>query len=57
MPSTSRAQARTMAAVAHGWKPPKSSGIHIPVGVAKEFNAADSGKVEKLKGRTAPKRK
>jgi hypothetical protein len=33
-----------MAAVAHGWKPPASSGIKIPVGVAKEFNAADKAK-------------
>jgi hypothetical protein len=30
-----------MAAIAHGWVPPASSGIHIPVSVAKEFNAAD----------------
>jgi len=42
MPSTSKKQARTMAAVAHGWKPPASSGIKIPVSVAKEFNAADA---------------
>jgi hypothetical protein len=44
MPSTSPAQKRTMAAIAHGWKPPASSGIHIPVKVAKEFNAADKAK-------------
>jgi len=31
-----------MAAVAHGWTPPASSGIDIPMGVAKEFNAADA---------------
>jgi len=31
-----------MAAVAHGWKPPKESGIKVPVKVAKEFNAADA---------------
>ena len=43
MPSRSPAQARTMAAIAHGWKPPKSSGIDIPVSVAKDFNAADKG--------------
>jgi hypothetical protein len=30
-----------MAAIAHGWKPPKKSGIDIPVKVAKDFNAAD----------------
>lgn len=44
MPSKSPAQARTMAAIAHGWKPPKSSGIDIPVSVAKEFNEADKKK-------------
>lgn len=43
MPSKSPAQARTMAAIAHGWKPPASSGIHIPTSVAKEYNAADKG--------------
>ena len=31
-----------MAAIAHGWHPPASSGINIPVKVAKEFNAADA---------------
>ena len=41
MPSKSPAQRRTMAAIAHGWKPPASSGIDIPVSVAKEFNNAD----------------
>ena len=44
MPSKSPAQARTMAAIAHGWKPPASSGIDIPVKVAKEFNQADKQK-------------
>lgn len=33
-----------MAAIAHGWKPPASSGIDIPVKVAKEFNAVDAAK-------------
>lgn len=47
MPSTSEKQRRTMAAVAHGWKPPKSSGIAIPVKVAKEFNKADAAKSRK----------
>lgn len=42
MPSKSPAQERLMAAVAHGWKPPKSSGIRVPVKVAKEFNKADA---------------
>lgn len=44
MPSKSPAQERLMAAVAHGWQPPKSSGIHVPVKVAKEFNKADQAK-------------
>ena len=30
-----------MLAVAHGWKPPASSGIKVPVSVAKDFVAAD----------------
>jgi len=42
MPSTSPAQKRTMAAIAHGWKPPASSGIDIPTKVAKDFNKADA---------------
>ena len=41
MPSKSPAQRRTMAAIAHGWHPPASSGIKIPVKVAKEFTKAD----------------
>jgi len=44
MPSKSPKQARTMAAIAHGWKPPASSGIDIPLGVAQEFNDADRAK-------------
>lgn len=32
-----------MAAIAHGWKPPASSGIKIPVKVATEFNDEDKG--------------
>lgn len=44
MPSTSPAQARTMAAIAHGWKSPANSGINIPVSVAQDFNAADKQK-------------
>jgi hypothetical protein len=39
MPSTSPAQARLMAAVAHGWKPDNIKAP--PVSVAKEFNQAD----------------
>jgi len=42
MPSTSPAQAKTMNAIAHGWKPPKGSDVaKIPVKVAKDFAAAD----------------
>jgi hypothetical protein len=53
MPSTSKAQARLMQAVAHGWKKPGGGGP--PVSVAKEFVAADKaksghpGRMEKLK--------
>ena len=47
MPSKSAKQAHLMAAIAHGWKPPKSSGFHVPVKVAKEFNAADKKKGKK----------
>lgn len=43
MPSRTKKQARLMGAIAHGWKPPAASGIDVPVGVAKEFNAADKG--------------
>jgi len=39
MPSKSPAQARLMAAVAHGWKPDKVQAP--PVAIAKEFNEAD----------------
>ena len=42
MPSTSKAQARLMAAVAHGWHKPGGGGP--PVSVAKDFNQADKGK-------------
>jgi hypothetical protein len=52
MPSTSKKQARFMAAVAHGWKP---SGTKAPpVSVAKEFNKADKGKgiIRPKKGKT-----
>ena len=42
MPSKSPAQARLMAAVAHGWHKPGGGGP--PVSVAKEFNQADKGR-------------
>lgn len=41
MPSKTPAQARLMAAVAHGWKKPGGGGP--PVSVAREFNTADTG--------------
>jgi hypothetical protein len=41
MPSTSKAQARLMAAAAHDPKFAKRAGV--PVKVAKEFNKADAG--------------
>lgn len=45
MPSKSPAQKKTMAAIAHGWRPPKGSKVSkIPKKVAKEFNAADKRK-------------
>jgi hypothetical protein len=40
MPSKSPEQKKTMAAIAHGWKP-KGSAKGIPVSVAKEFAKAD----------------
>ena len=48
MPSTSKAQEKTMRAIAHGWKPPKGSDVaKIPVGVAKDFADADQAKKRK----------
>jgi hypothetical protein len=38
-----------MRAVAHGWKPPKASGIAIPVKVAKEFLAEDKKKAKRAR--------
>lgn len=49
MPSQSPAQARLMQAVAHGWKKPGGGGPSKAV--AREFVAADRGKMERLKGR------
>ncbi len=40
MPSSSRAQARLMAGVAHGWQPDRVKAP--PVKVAREFNQADA---------------
>jgi len=52
MPSTSPAQKRTMAAIAHGWKPDNPDLAKIPVKVAIDFNEADTGK--KVKAPAAP---
>ena len=56
MPSTSPAQARLMAMVAHGGKPTGMNGP--PVSVAKDFNAADAktGILRKKKKKAAPAR-
>lgn len=43
MPSKSPKQAKTMSAIAHGWRPSGKAG-DIPVKVAKEFHNADAGK-------------
>lgn len=50
MPSKSTKQAKTMSAIAHGWKP-KGKAANIPVKVAKEFHRAD-GKAGKKYGHT-----
>ena len=55
MPSRSVKQAGLMRAVAHGWVPPVSSGIKVPVRVAREFVKADErragGKLERMQKR------
>lgn len=51
MPSTSPAQKRTMAAIAHGWKPDNPKLAKIPVGVAKDFNKADQAKAKHSESR------
>ena len=43
MPSVSPEQAKTMAAIAHGWKPSNPKLARVPLKVAKEFNQADKG--------------
>ncbi len=43
MPSSSVRQAKTMSAIAHGWHP-KGKAAGIPVKVAREYHAADTGK-------------
>jgi len=55
MPSTSPLQAKTMSAIAHGWRP-TGSAAGIPVKVAKEFHAADKGKKYGAKVKSLRKR-
>ena len=50
MPSTSPAQARLMAAVAHGWHKPGGGGPSVKV--AKEFNRADAAMNKGYSGST-----
>jgi len=50
MPSKTKKQAHLMAAVAHGWKPPKGSGIDISRKVAEDYFKADQAKA-KAEGR------
>ena len=45
MPSKSEKQMRTMAAAAHD--PKFAAKMHIPQGVAKEFNRADAGRTKR----------
>ena len=48
MPSKSPAMKRTMAAIAHGWVPPKGSSVaDITPTVAKEFHEADKRKARR----------
>ncbi len=51
MPSTSPAQKRLMAAVAHGWHKPGGGGPSVAV--AKEFNRADAAMNKNYAGKTA----
>lgn len=52
MPSSSKQQAKTMRAIAHGWQP-SGKAASIPVSVAKDFEAADAkvGKYEAKKAK------
>ena len=48
MPSTSKPQKRTMAAIAHNWVPPKGSSVaKIPKNVAEDFFKADQAKARR----------
>lgn len=51
MPSTSPAQKRLMAAVAHGWHKPGGGGPSVAV--AKDFNRADAAMNKGYQGSTA----
>lgn len=49
MPSVSKPQEKTMAAIAHGWHPDNPELAKIPMGVAKDFNQADKAKHARLR--------
>lgn len=44
MPSVSKKQEMLMSAVAHGWRPKGAKKPPVPLGVAREFHAADKRK-------------
>jgi hypothetical protein len=47
-PSTSPKQKRVMAAISHGWSPPKGSSVaKIPKNVAEDFFKADQAKARR----------
>lgn len=49
MPSSSEKQARTMRAIAHGWKPKHGDVADIPMSVAQDFMNADMAKERRRK--------
>ena len=55
MPSTSPAMARTLAGLAHGWRPKSGSVAQIPKAVARDFNSADKG-TGMIRPKAAPRR-
>jgi hypothetical protein len=55
MPTTLPAQKKLMLAIDHGWHPPASSGIHVPVSVAHDFVQADKRVGRIGSGKTRPR--
>lgn len=53
MPSSSAKQARTMRAIAHGWRPKSGDVRKIPKSVAIEFMRADQAR----RGKSKPRRR